>query len=192
MNNEQLTCREAFEKWFDGKSVPLEHCTDWYERDDDGIYIMEEVQCAWAGWQAASNHYEQKQYTSIKSCPFCGGLPEFYDGDSYWKIECLNAGCLPVVSVERSTKNEAIKAWNRRSSSEFNSFPHTKAQHEILTRLESPKMVEKLRQPIIHSITTFTPSPDPTNNEAVKAAHMKWIDNVAKAVLAAIKTELGV
>lgn len=49
----------------------------------------------------------------LKLCPFCGAKAEVYQTiESRWVIECLL--CF-ARSWARDSKEEAIKAWNRRA-----------------------------------------------------------------------------
>ena len=57
----------------------------------------------------------------LKPCPFCGGLPKFYEiytnGAKVWKVMCgKRVDCCAILN-DYSTKEEAAKAWNTRSIS---------------------------------------------------------------------------
>lgn len=60
---------------------------------------------------------KHKVHYKSKSCPFCGGEAECSDssctvnGEFKWTVECLNCG---VMTSPFETKEDAIKAWNRR------------------------------------------------------------------------------
>lgn len=57
----------------------------------------------------------------LKPCPFCGDKDKDaieiveYCIEEYWKIGCINVYCVAQPSVTGETREEAIKAWNRRS-----------------------------------------------------------------------------
>lgn len=62
--------------------------------------------------------------TDLKPCPFCGGKPELHDWQ-YWagpmsRVRVLRYGVLctscGVMFPADSTKEDAIKLWNRRTS----------------------------------------------------------------------------
>jgi hypothetical protein len=40
--------RKAFEKWFEEDAMPSE--SGWFERDNDGSYVLGYVDAAWNGW----------------------------------------------------------------------------------------------------------------------------------------------
>ena len=50
-------------------------------------------------------------------CPFCGKQPWSYDDANHstaWEVECGNTTCSAQPSVWKTTKVEAIAAWNTR------------------------------------------------------------------------------
>lgn len=61
----------------------------------------------------------------LKPCPFCGGKAIYYDlgsPDEFvdWGVKCIEC-CITVICPGEepgciATKDEAIKAWNRRAS----------------------------------------------------------------------------
>ena len=58
---------------------------------------------------------------TLAPCPFCGGMPYFYeiysDGRKVWKVMCgKRVDCCAILN-DYSTKEEAAKAWNTRSVS---------------------------------------------------------------------------
>ena len=57
----------------------------------------------------------------LKPCPFCGSQPWSYDDANHstaWEVECGNTTCSAQPSVWKTTKAEAISAWNRRAGEE--------------------------------------------------------------------------
>ena len=53
----------------------------------------------------------------LKPCPFCGGKAELIDVGRYeWFIKCRR-GCVEQTHVYKA-KSSAVKAWNRRKSTE--------------------------------------------------------------------------
>ena len=60
----------------------------------------------------------------LKPCPFCGGLPKFYEiyanGAKVWKVMCgKRVDCCAILN-EYDTQEEAAEAWNKRSISPEN------------------------------------------------------------------------
>ena len=59
----------------------------------------------------------------LAPCPFCGGEGEFelIDDDRTVVVECIDcgaSGARSCISLERSAKQEAAGAWNRRIGGE--------------------------------------------------------------------------
>ena len=58
----------------------------------------------------------------LKHCPFCGGEAHFLQNVyKLWIVGCNEAeclGCIFPVKMHYLTKEEAIKAWNRRADNE--------------------------------------------------------------------------
>ena len=62
--------------------------------------------------------------SKLKLCPFCGKEPrESYCTSEWWPkdkkehtVECVNNDCLFIVTTGCKTREEAIKAWNRRTN----------------------------------------------------------------------------
>src|SRR5258708_4145071 len=56
----------------------------------------------------------------LKPCPFCGGKAElvFHGGPENIEVCCsnMNSCAIGQLGVYRDTREEAIKAWNRRAS----------------------------------------------------------------------------
>lgn len=63
----------------------------------------------------------QSKSNSLKPCPFCGGQPTLSERKSYsntkwYRVICLNSMCLICPSTaEFEDKENAIRAWNRRT-----------------------------------------------------------------------------
>lgn len=53
----------------------------------------------------------------IKSCPFCGTIPEVYRKENgLWEVKCWNENCGVIVFTdEKISRRIAIEAWNRRN-----------------------------------------------------------------------------
>lgn len=55
----------------------------------------------------------------LKSCPFCGNVPQLRQIGEEWKVECISVDCEALPSTYfHDTKEEAIEAWNRRASND--------------------------------------------------------------------------
>ena len=52
----------------------------------------------------------------LRPCPFCGSEAELHTDpeDEFWEVDCLNIDCILCKTRYYATKQEAIKAWNRR------------------------------------------------------------------------------
>ena len=65
----------------------------------------------------------------LRPCPFCGGVADFTDlgveGEfEDWDVECTECGITVITPGEEpgcvTTKEEAVRAWNRRASDDRN------------------------------------------------------------------------
>ena len=71
----------------------------------------------------------------LKPCPFCDGLPKFYEiytnGAKVWKVMCgARVDCCAILN-DFDTQEEAAEAWNKRKVS-----PDT-VNHELLEIVRS-------------------------------------------------------
>ena len=63
----------------------------------------------------------------LKPCPFCGCYPILRQDASDWKVECIGEGCECLPSTWFwDTKEDAIKAWNRRAIADVAPIKHAK------------------------------------------------------------------
>ena len=51
--------------------------------------------------------------SSLKTCPFCGGVPEARQSSGTWWVECLSCRC---ASAGERTSAAASERWNRRTT----------------------------------------------------------------------------
>ena len=60
----------------------------------------------------------------LKACPFCGGKAKVFKENATvlftarYSVACEKINC-DVVTLEKRTKKEAIKAWNKRTLEEL-------------------------------------------------------------------------
>ncbi len=53
-------------------------------------------------------------------CPWCGNRPTIdppCDDEDMWEVMCFASGCTACPSLDGTTREQAIAAWNRRAPS---------------------------------------------------------------------------
>jgi len=79
-----------------------------------------------------------KDSAVLKPCPFCGKQPWSYDDANHstaWEVECGNTTCSAQPSVWKTTKVEAIAAWNTRQPTQSDNNFHKLALSESFERV---------------------------------------------------------
>ena len=79
-----------------------------------------------------------KDSAVLLPCPFCGKQPWSYDDANHstaWEVECGNTTCSAQPSVWKTTKVEAIAAWNTRQPTQSDNNFHKLALSESFERV---------------------------------------------------------
>ena len=89
-----------------------------------------------------------------KPCPFCGGLPHFYQiyerGGYVWKVMCggsdgKRVDCCAILN-DWPTKEEAITAWNSRTATPENTSSEILAVVKSVAECESYPRYKELKE----------------------------------------------
>ena len=89
-----------------------------------------------------------------KPCPFCGGLPHFYQiyerGGYVWKVMCggsdgKRVDCCAILN-DWPTQEEAITAWNKRNSPPENASSEIFAVVKSVAECESYPRYKELKE----------------------------------------------
>ncbi|CAB4152342.1 Restriction alleviation protein Lar [uncultured Caudovirales phage] len=88
-----------------------------------------------------------KDSAVLLPCPFCGKQPWSYDDANHstaWEVECGNTTCSAQPSVWKTTKVEAIAAWNTRQPTQSDALreENERLREHLISALDTLKDAE--------------------------------------------------
>ena len=77
-----------------------------------GYHVREDLYSLMTEAEEILTHVDGSE--GLKSCPFCGGKAEIFEGNGFW-VGCENS-CVETAAYK--FRDDAIEVWNRRANNE--------------------------------------------------------------------------